>query len=82
MTASTVLDSIWALFHQEKGVDAIIAQAMATMLEFVIVDHTHKRMEERRTHIAGIVIYIEDLQDIIHVSEVNKKASNSVKVVE
>jgi hypothetical protein len=74
MAVSTILDGIRTLFHKEKSIDAVLAQAVSALLKLVIVHDTHQRMQQRGTHIPGIVIDTLDMEDLFHSTNIGNFA--------
>lgn len=74
MTVSAILDGIGTLFHQEKAIDAVLAQAVAALLKLVIVYDAYQRMQHGCAHIPGIVIDTLDLKDLFHGTKIGNFA--------
>jgi hypothetical protein len=82
MQVPAVLDGIRTFFHQEEGVNAVVAKAVAALLQFIVMHHADERVKDRRPHIAGIIVDTLDLKHFLHDSEDTKNTVQSVKRVD
>ena len=57
-----------------KGRRRRLAQAMAALLELVIVHDAYQRMQRRRAHIPGIIIDTLDQEDLFHDAKIGNSA--------
>ena len=68
-----VLYCIRALFHKEKAVNAIFTEAMSALIQLVIMDYAHQRMQLRSAQIACVIIDRMYMKDLFHASKLQKR---------
>ena len=55
------------LVANEQGVDIVAVERVAAVLQLVVVNHRHERMQHGSSYVAGIVVDIVNAQNLFHI---------------